>query len=158
MPSRLADENEMRSLVGWLMDAGRGVFMLTKGSQTSMPFLEELAADSGRPVLVAALLHEVVDDSRLHDRIVAGQYAALDRLEAKDFGATLLRHVDQVLASPRQPHPPVAFDFWDQVNRAEALDEFKSFRPSAFLTLPPEPFDSVDSSSRANLAQDRPKE
>jgi hypothetical protein len=91
------------------------------------------------PMHVAALLHEVVDDSRLYDRIVAGQYAALDRLEAKDFGATLLRHVDQVLASPRQPHPPVAFDFWDQVNRAEVLDEFKSLRPSAFLTLPPEP-------------------
>ena len=31
--------------------------MLTKGGQTRMPFLEELAADSGRPVVVAALLH-----------------------------------------------------------------------------------------------------
>src|SRR5688572_5036865 len=48
MPSRLADENEMRTLVGCLKDAGRGLFMLTKGSQTSMAFLEELAADSGR--------------------------------------------------------------------------------------------------------------
>src|SRR5262245_9209984 len=35
MPSRLADEKEMRALVGCLKDAGRGVFMLTKGSQTS---------------------------------------------------------------------------------------------------------------------------
>src|SRR5204863_7547041 len=43
MPSRLADETEMRMLVGCLKDAGRGVFMLTKGSQTSMPFLEQLA-------------------------------------------------------------------------------------------------------------------
>src|SRR6185436_6269000 len=58
MPSRLADEKEMRTLVGCLKDAGSGVFMLTKGSQTSMPFLEQLAADSGRPVVVAALLHD----------------------------------------------------------------------------------------------------
>ena len=57
MPSRLADEAEMRALVGALKDAGRGVFMLTKGGHTSVPFLEELAAQSGRPVVIAALLH-----------------------------------------------------------------------------------------------------
>jgi N-acyl-D-aspartate/D-glutamate deacylase len=54
MPSRLAEERELRELVGSL---DRGVFMLTKGGQTSIPFLEQLAADSGRPVVVAALLH-----------------------------------------------------------------------------------------------------
>jgi N-acyl-D-amino-acid deacylase len=57
MPSRLADEAELRALVGALKEAGRGVFMLTKGGQTPVAFLEELAADSGRPVVVAALLH-----------------------------------------------------------------------------------------------------
>ncbi len=57
MPSRLADEAEMRALVGCLKEAGRGVFMLTKGAQSKIEFLEELAADSGRPVVVAALLH-----------------------------------------------------------------------------------------------------
>ena len=31
MPSRLADETEMRALVGCLKEGGRGVFMLTKG-------------------------------------------------------------------------------------------------------------------------------
>src|SRR6185436_16338998 len=57
MPSRLADEAELRALVGCLREAGRGVFMLTKGGETRMPFLEALAADSARPVVVAALLH-----------------------------------------------------------------------------------------------------
>ncbi|MGE3162991.1 MAG: amidohydrolase family protein [Burkholderiales bacterium] len=57
MPSRLADEAEMRALVGALKEAGRGVFMLTKGGQTKVPFLESLAAESGRPVVIAALLH-----------------------------------------------------------------------------------------------------
>jgi N-acyl-D-aspartate/D-glutamate deacylase len=57
MPSRLADERELRSLVGSLKEVGRGVFMLTKGGHTRVAFLEELAAASGRPVVVAALLH-----------------------------------------------------------------------------------------------------
>jgi N-acyl-D-aspartate/D-glutamate deacylase len=58
MPSRLADEAEMHALVGALMDAGRGgVFMLTKGGHTTIPFLEGLAIESGRPVIIAALLH-----------------------------------------------------------------------------------------------------
>jgi N-acyl-D-aspartate/D-glutamate deacylase len=57
MPSRLADEAEMRALVGALKEAGRGVFMLTKGGHTRVAFLEELAAQSGRPVVIAALLH-----------------------------------------------------------------------------------------------------
>ena len=57
MPSRLADEKELRALVGCLREARRGVFMLTKGGHTRLDFLEELAAASGRPVVVAALLH-----------------------------------------------------------------------------------------------------
>ncbi len=57
MPSRLADDKELRVLVGSLREAGRGVFMLTKGGHTRMEFLDDLASDSARPVVVAALLH-----------------------------------------------------------------------------------------------------
>jgi N-acyl-D-amino-acid deacylase len=55
MPSRLADDAEMFALTGAL--GGRGVFMLTKGGQTEVSFLEEIGARNGRPVIVAALLH-----------------------------------------------------------------------------------------------------
>jgi N-acyl-D-amino-acid deacylase len=57
MPSRLADEQEIKALVDALGECGKGVFMLTKGAQTSLEFLESLAKSSKRPVLVAALLH-----------------------------------------------------------------------------------------------------
>jgi N-acyl-D-amino-acid deacylase len=57
MPSRLAADDELRALVGTLGQAGRGVFMLTKGGHTRIEFLEELAAGSSRPVVIAALLH-----------------------------------------------------------------------------------------------------
>jgi len=67
MPSRLADEAELRALVGCLREAGRGVFMLTKGGQTLVPFLESLAADSGRPVVIAALLHSSTNPSAVFE-------------------------------------------------------------------------------------------
>jgi len=67
MPSRLADEQEMRALVGCLKEAGRGVFMLTKGGQTGIDFLEQLAADTGRPVVVAALLHNNTSPRNVFD-------------------------------------------------------------------------------------------
>ncbi|MCC7546506.1 MAG: amidohydrolase family protein [Burkholderiales bacterium] len=57
MPSRLADKAEMEALCGSLRDVGRGVLMITKGTATSVPWLEELSALSGRPFIVAALLH-----------------------------------------------------------------------------------------------------
>jgi N-acyl-D-aspartate/D-glutamate deacylase len=67
MPSRLADDAELRALVGCLKEAGRGIFMLTKGGQTRIEFLEELAADTGRPVVVAALLHNNTNPRNVFD-------------------------------------------------------------------------------------------
>ncbi len=57
MPSRLADEREMRALVNAMGEGGRGVYMLTRGQATSIDFLESMAADSGRPVIVAATFY-----------------------------------------------------------------------------------------------------
>ncbi len=57
MPSRLAAPDELRALVRAMGEHGTGVFMLTKGGATTIAFLEELAAESGRPVVIAALLH-----------------------------------------------------------------------------------------------------
>lgn len=71
MPSRLAEDRELRALVGCLKEAGRGMFMLTKGGQTKMSFLEELAADSGRPVVVAALLHNSTSPGVVFDDLDA---------------------------------------------------------------------------------------
>lgn len=71
MPSRLADEAEIKALVGCLKEAGHGVFMLTKGGQTKMAFLEELAALSGRPVVVAALLHNNTNPRSVFDDLEA---------------------------------------------------------------------------------------
>jgi N-acyl-D-aspartate/D-glutamate deacylase len=57
MPSRLADDRELRALVKAMAESDSGVYMLTKGSKTSIPYLEELAVEAKRPVVIAALFH-----------------------------------------------------------------------------------------------------
>ncbi|MEX0693912.1 MAG: amidohydrolase family protein [Rhodospirillales bacterium] len=57
MPSRLADDDELLALVQAMAKSGRGIFMLTKGNRTDVPYLEKLAEKTGRPIMIAALLH-----------------------------------------------------------------------------------------------------
>src|SRR5690348_1081014 len=45
MPSRLADDRELRALVTAMGGSGRGVFMLTKGGTTSVPYLEGIGRE-----------------------------------------------------------------------------------------------------------------
>jgi len=57
MPSRLADEQEFLTLSGALREGGKGLLMMTKASDTPVPWIESLAAAADRPYLIAALLH-----------------------------------------------------------------------------------------------------
>ena len=95
MPSRLADESEIRTLVTSLKDSGRGVFMLTKGGQSTPAFLEDLAAQSGRPVVVAALLHNPTNP-----RVVFDELEAISAANAR--GRTMLGAISCC---------PLSFDF-----------------------------------------------
>ena len=63
MPSRLASDAEHLALIKAMGEAGRGIYMVTKGGQMPMALLEEMAAQSGRPVMVAALLHNSTNPS-----------------------------------------------------------------------------------------------
>jgi N-acyl-D-amino-acid deacylase len=65
MPSRLADAREFSALTGALGEAGRGVFMIQRGMNTRISWLEELAAANGRPVMIAAELFDPNDPERV---------------------------------------------------------------------------------------------
>lgn len=92
--------------------------------------------DHKDPYRVAALMHALVANHDLTDRIVDAQDAALARLQARDFDGTLLRFVRETLATPRRPMPEVAFDFWKQFALAESLEDIRQSRPAAFQALP----------------------
>ena len=83
-----------------------------------------------------ALMDAILSDAALQDRIVDGQLAAVDRLRAQDFAGTLRGFVDQILSRPRAPHPAVAFDFWQQFDAAQELEELRLYRPSIYKALP----------------------
>ena len=88
------------------------------------------------PRLVAGLMDAIISDPNLQDSILTGQDAALARLRSKDFGATLLARVDQIMAAPRAAPPRVAPDFWEQFDAAERLEELRLDRPSIYRALP----------------------
>ena len=115
MPSRLADEAEMRALAGCLREAGRGVFMITKGGGTSIPFLEEMAAASGRPVIVAALLHNNVNPRGTFDDL--GAIAAANARGRRMLGAVSCC--------------PLTMDF--TMHSPYTFEGLKSWKPAASL-------------------------
>jgi glycosyltransferase involved in cell wall biosynthesis len=95
--------------------------------------------DTTDPHHVASLMDAVLSDPRLYDAVVAGQDAAVARLQARDFGGMLLGFIEQVLRSPRRPPHQVAWDFWDQVQIIEDLDEIRQYRPAIYRGLPEAP-------------------
>lgn len=95
--------------------------------------------DTKDPGHVAGLMDGVLSDPDLQDAIVDEQLKAVGRLQARDFDGTLLRFVEQILASPRSGAPHVSFDFWHQFDALEQLEEVRRYRPSAYMALPEEP-------------------
>jgi glycosyltransferase involved in cell wall biosynthesis len=83
-----------------------------------------------RPGHVAELMDVILSDAGLQERIVEGQAAAVTRLRAKDFRGTLLRAVERALHAPRAGFPKVSPGFWNEFDRAEALEELRLTRPS----------------------------
>ena len=123
MPSRLADEHEMMELTGALGEVGRGVFMLTKGMKTTVPWLEKIAANNGRPVMMAALFVDPNDPER-----VFSEFAQIG--EARGRGRELWGQVgcfplgmEFTLA---HPYPLEAFLAWRPAIEAEGSQAYRN--------------------------------
>ncbi len=115
MPSRFADEREMRALVGTLGEQGKGMFMLTKGLTTNVPFLESLAADTQRPVMVAALQYDHANPNKVFDDI---------------------RNIDEAVARGRRMYgqvacTPVSMEF--TMTGAYVFEGMRCFKPAIAL-------------------------
>jgi N-acyl-D-amino-acid deacylase len=109
MPSRLADEAEMRALTGALGEAGRGVFMLTKGMTSTIPWLESIAADSGRPVMVAAMFVDPGDPARVFRELGEIESA---RARGRELWAQVGCFPLGMEFTLRHPYPLEAFLAW----------------------------------------------
>ena len=122
MPSRLADEHEMLELTGALGEAGRGVFMLTKGMKTTVPWLEKIAASNGRPVMIAALFVDPNDPER-----VFREFGEIE--QARSRGRELWGQVGcfplGMEFTIAHPYPLEAFLAWRPAIEAEGSEEYR---------------------------------
>ena len=109
MPSRLADEAEMAALTGALGEAGRGVFMLTKGMTSTIPWLESIAARSGRPVMIAAMFVDPGDPTRVFREL--GEIEAA-RARGRELWAQVGCFALGMEFTLRHPYPLEAFLAW----------------------------------------------
>jgi N-acyl-D-amino-acid deacylase len=109
MPSRLADEAEMLALTGALGEAGRGIFMLTKGMTSTIPWLEQISAANGRPVMIAAMFVDPGDPTRVFREL--GEIG-----QARERGRELWAQVGcfplGMEFTLRHPYPLEAFLAW----------------------------------------------
>jgi glycosyltransferase involved in cell wall biosynthesis len=92
--------------------------------------------DTTDPFEIAKLMETVLDDPAIEEAILQSQDAALARLQARDFPATLLRFVDEVIAGPPRQAPAVPWDFWPQFEQFERFEQLRQFRPALFQALP----------------------
>jgi N-acyl-D-aspartate/D-glutamate deacylase len=122
MPSRLADEHELFELTGALGEAGKGVFMLTKGMTTTVPWLESVAQRNGRPVMIAAMFVDPNDPQR-----VFGEFEQIDA--ARSRGRELWGHVScfplGMEFTLRHPYPLEALLAWRPAIEAEGSEQYR---------------------------------
>jgi len=95
--------------------------------------------DHKDPLEIARLMDVVLDDPRIQDAVLESQDASLHRLLARDFAGTLLRFVDQTLATPPREAPDVPWDFWPQFDQFDRFEELRQFRPALYRALPLDP-------------------
>jgi N-acyl-D-aspartate/D-glutamate deacylase len=118
MPSRLADEKEMLALTGALGEAGRGIFMLTKGMTSTIPWLEKIADANGRPVMIAAMFVDPGDPRRVFKELGEIEQA---RTRGRELWAQVGCFPLGMEFTLRHPYPLEALMAWRPA--LEATDE-----------------------------------
>ncbi len=122
MPSRLADEREMMELTGALGEAGRGVFMLTKGMTSTVPWLESISENNGRPVMIAAMFVDPGDPERVFREL--GQIEAA-RGRGRELWAQVGCFALGMEFTFEHPYPLEALISWRPAIEAEGSADFK---------------------------------
>jgi N-acyl-D-aspartate/D-glutamate deacylase len=56
MPSTIASDDELRCLAGELKAFGRGIFVMATGPRATPEYMEQIAADTGRPAFMVTVL------------------------------------------------------------------------------------------------------
>jgi N-acyl-D-amino-acid deacylase len=131
VPSRLAEFEEVRALVGALGDAGTGVLQATLGGGLFLDEFEILARESGRPITWTALLAGIFGPN--------GHRPLLERTaKQQDSGLAI---VPQVSCRPlnfefqwREPFPFESMAVFKPISAADLAEKRRLYADPAFRT------------------------
>lgn len=123
MPSRLADEHELLELTGVLGEVGRGVFALTKGMTTTIPWLEKVSERNGRPVMIAAMFIDPNDPDRVFNELAQVSDA---RGRGRELWAATGCFPIGMEFQLRHPYPLEALLAWRPAMEAEGSGAFET--------------------------------
>lgn len=141
MPSRLADDEELRRLVGVLSERGRGIFHIGagEGERLGVQNLEKLALASGRPVVFSPVFHNPAFPERAGERLAACDAARANGAElygqvscqplSHDFtlvNAYLMYSLNAWSGLQSADKATLVRTFRDPAFRARFRDEFKT--------------------------------
>lgn len=121
MPSRLADDREFRAIAATVGAAGKGTLMVVKGSRTDIDWIEQLAVESDRPVLVSAMRHHPAAPNKVFEDLAALR-------NARERGRRLYGQCSCMPMamdfSLENPYPFEAYESWKPAIEADGRDAY----------------------------------
>lgn len=131
MPSTICEDAELRALVEPLKEAGKGVFVVAAGSKATPEYLEQMAADTGRPMFMVTVLTMYTDSNPGRAMTYYERCA-----QALKRGREVYIHANcQPLSfdfTLREPYPFLALDAFNRVKAATAEELPAIYADAAF--------------------------
>jgi N-acyl-D-aspartate/D-glutamate deacylase len=131
MPSTICEDAELRALVAPLKEAGKGVFVVAAGSKATPEYLEQMAADTGRPMFMVTVLAMYTDQDPGRAMTYYERCA-----EALKRGREVHIHANcQPLSfdfTLREPYPFMALGAFDRVKAARPEELAAIYADPAF--------------------------
>ncbi|MCC7276161.1 MAG: amidohydrolase family protein [Alphaproteobacteria bacterium] len=131
MPSRLAGQDEIRTLVGVLGEAGRGVYQMTAGPNTSVAFLESLGRDTGRPIIFSSVFQNDTFPERGPGQL--RDCAAARGRGVEVYGQTSCQPLTMEFTLANA-YPLSSLDVWEDLRGADGAALMAHFADPAFRT------------------------
>ncbi|MGD9952736.1 MAG: amidohydrolase family protein [Burkholderiales bacterium] len=131
MPSTICEDDELRALVEPLKEAAKGVFVVAAGSKATPEYLEQMAAETGRPMFMVTVL-------TMHTDSFPGRAMDYYRRcgEALARGREVYIHANcQPLSfdfTLKEPYPFMALAAFDRVKAAKPEDLAAIYADPAF--------------------------
>ncbi|MDH5211067.1 MAG: amidohydrolase family protein, partial [Betaproteobacteria bacterium] len=131
MPSTICEDAELRALVAPLQEAGKGIFVVAAGSKATPEYLEQMAADTGRPMFMVTVLTMYTDQ---HPGRAMTYYERC--AEALQRGREVYIHANcQPLSfdfTLKEPYPFMALGAFERVKAAQPAELASIYADPAF--------------------------